>query len=159
MATALLMPQYRVLWSKLGGNSRLLSVPRRSISYIGRVDDVPAPGAFSRAVVDQGKVYVSGTGAGNDTGGDARIGTAFEETTWALENIAAILEAAGSSVPQTLSVTMLLTEKNDYAECNKAYIAFFEEHGAVALPARSTALWGVPTTAKVAFSCVANVEE
>lgn len=41
-------------------------------------------------------------------------------------------------------------------QANRAYVAFFEEHGlAGRLPARSTAMWGVPTTAKVAFSVVA----
>ena len=53
---------------------------------------------------------------------------------------------------------MLLTDKEDYAECNRAYVQFFRERGVVELPARSTAMWGVPTTAKVAFSAVAIVD-
>lgn len=34
--------------------------------------DAPAPGAFSRATRAAGLVFVSGTGAGNDTGGTPR---------------------------------------------------------------------------------------
>ena len=52
---------------------------------------------------------------------------------------------------------MLLSDPNDYAECNGAYVEFFAEHGGAELPSRSTALWGVPTTAKVAFSVIAAV--
>ena len=55
---------------------------------------------------------------------------------------------------QVLSVTMLLTSKDDYAECNTEYIKHFGVNRE-GLPARATALWGVPTEAKVAFSCVA----
>jgi hypothetical protein len=43
--------------------------------------DAPAPGAFSRATRAAGLVFVSGTGAGNDIGGQAREGTA-RSTGW-----------------------------------------------------------------------------
>ena len=68
---------------------------------------------------------------------------------------------AGSSTDQIVSATMLLTERADYAEANKAYLEFFkQEVGEQApLPARATALWGVPTTAKVAFSVVASTTQ
>ena len=123
------------------------------------VDGVPPPGAFSRAVVHNGFVYVSGTGASNDTAtGAVRTTSAFDETRGALDNISAVLEAAGSSAERIVVATMLLTDKQDYSECNRAYVRFFAELGlADRLPARSSALWAVPTTAKVAFSVVATV--
>ena len=77
------------------------------------------------------------------------------ETRAALENIAKILAAAGSSPDRIVTATMLLTDKDDYAKCNTAYCDYFREHGGAELPARSTALWGVPTSARVAFSVVA----
>ncbi|CAK0860391.1 unnamed protein product [Prorocentrum cordatum] len=130
--------------------------PLRHISYFRAVDGVPAPGAFSRATVHNGLVYVSGTGADNDTaGGAVPEMTAAEETLRALENVATILRATGSSPDQIVSASMLLSNRDDYAECNAAYVDFFSKHGGPELPARSTALWGVPTTAKVAFSVVA----
>ena len=53
---------------------------------------------------------------------------------------------------------MLLTDRADYAECNRAYVDYFASHAlAERLPARSSALWAVPTEAKVAFSVVATV--
>jgi 2-iminobutanoate/2-iminopropanoate deaminase len=119
------------------------------------VANVPSSPAFSRVVrLEENAgplVYVSGTGAGNDIGGPAREGTATDETRWSLNNVAELLEAAGSGMDRVVSVTMLLTDKSDYDEVNAEYV----KHFPAGLPSRSTALWGVPTTAKVAFSCVA----
>ena len=132
-----------------------------SISYLREIDGVPKPGAFSRATTHGGLVYVSGTGASsNDTGSvETTPMTAAEETCGALENISKILKAANSSVDRIVNATMLISDPKDYAECNEAYVAFLKEHGCVELPSRATALWGVPTNAKVAFSCVAAVAD
>jgi len=113
--------------------------------------DAPAPGAFSRATRAAGLVFVSGTSAGPDGGGRPRAGTAAEETRWALENIGAILRAAGSSLDRVVQVTLLITDPADYREINAEYVRHFPG----GLPARHTARFGVPTTAKVAFACVA----
>jgi len=129
------------------------------VRHIAAVEGVPPPGAFSRATVHNGMVYVSGTGASNDTAtGEVIAASAFDETRGALENVAAVLRAAGSAPERIVVASMLLTDKDDYAECNRAYVDFFAQRGlAERLPARSTAMWGVPTTAKVAFSVVATV--
>ena len=113
--------------------------------------DAPAPGAFSRATRAAGLVFVSGTGAGNDTGGAAPSGTAAEQTRAALENVAAILRAAGSSLERVVQMTLLITDPADYREINAEYV----KHFSGGLPARHTARFGVPTTAKVAFACIA----
>ena len=117
--------------------------------------DGPAPGAFSRATRAAGLVFVSGTGAGNDIGGKAREGTAAEQTRWALENVAAILAAAGSSLERVVQVTLLIQDPADYHEINAEYVRHFPN----GLPARHTARFGVPTTAKVAFACIALAPE
>ena len=113
--------------------------------------DAPAPGAFSRATRAAGLVFVSGTSAGPDASGQPRAGTAAEETRWALEHIAAILRAAGSSLDRVVQVTLLITDPADYREINAEYVRHFPS----GLPARHTARFGVPTAAKVAFACIA----
>jgi 2-iminobutanoate/2-iminopropanoate deaminase len=113
--------------------------------------DAPAPGAFSRATRAAGLVFVSGTGAGNDIGGTPREGTAAQQTRWALENVAAILRAAGSSLDRVVQVTLLIQDPADYHEINAEYVTHFQK----GLPARHTARFGVPTAAKVAFACIA----
>ena len=117
--------------------------------------DAPAPGAFSRATRAAGLVFVSGTGAGNDIGGKAREGTAAEETRWALENVSRILEAAGTSLHRVMQVTMLITDPADYHEINAEYVRHFPG----GLPARHTARFGVPTTARLAVACIALAAE
>ncbi len=114
--------------------------------------DAPAPGAFSRATRAAGLVFVSGTGAGNDIGGQAREGTATEQTRWAIENVEAILRAAGSSLDRVVQMTLLIQDPADYREINAEYVKHFPSGQ---LPARHTARFGVPTVAKVAFACIA----
>eukprot|EP00927_Polykrikos_kofoidii_P007250 TRINITY_DN1295_c4_g1_i1.p2 TRINITY_DN1295_c4_g1~~TRINITY_DN1295_c4_g1_i1.p2 ORF type:complete len:204 (-),score=44.92 TRINITY_DN1295_c4_g1_i1:448-1059(-) len=145
------------------GVQRLVSTSRPEVNRQGKISflepravaPVPTSPAFSRMTRARGLIYMSGTGAGNDIGGPARNGTAAEETRWSLENMAALLESAGSSMDQVVSVTMLLSSRDDYDECNAEYCRHFPN----GLPSRSTALWGVPTDAKVAFSCVALAPE
>jgi len=87
--------------------------------------DAPAPGAFSRATRAAGLVFVSGTGAGNDVGGGAAGGAAAEQTRRALQNVSAILRAAGSSLDRVVQVTLLITDPADYREVNAEYVKHF----------------------------------
>lgn len=117
----------------------------------------PAPGdarPFSRAVRAGGMVYVSGASAPHDpASGVHRGATPAEEVRNALTFIAALLEEAGSSLDRVVQVTMLISDRADYAACNAEYVKFFPR----GLPARHTALFGVPTEARVGFACVALV--
>ena len=117
--------------------------------------DQPEPGSsrpFSRATRAGGLVFVSGHAAPHDpTQGIDRGGTATDEVRHALKLIERILLEAGSGLEHVVQVTMLLTDPNDYEECNREYI----KHFPAGLPARHTARFGVPTEARVAFSCIA----
>jgi 2-iminobutanoate/2-iminopropanoate deaminase len=53
-----------------------------------------------------------------------------------------------------VQVTMLITDPSDYEACNAEYVKHFPG----GLPARQTVRFGVPTDAKVAFSCIAVTE-
>lgn len=115
----------------------------------------PAPGEarpFSRAVRAVGMVYVSGHSAPHDPArGIHRGATPAEEVRNALAFIAELLEEAGSSLDRVVQVTMLITDRADYAALNAEYVKHFPR----GLPARHTVLFGVPTEARVGFSCVA----
>jgi 2-iminobutanoate/2-iminopropanoate deaminase len=115
----------------------------------------PEPGSarpFSRVAKAGGLVFVSGHSAPHDPArGIHRGATAAEETRNALRQVAALLEEAGSSLDRVVQVTMLITDRADYAECNAEYVKHFP-HG---LPARHTALFGVPTEARVGFAAIA----
>ncbi len=115
----------------------------------------PEPGSprpFSRVAKAAGLVFVSGHSAPHDPSrGIHRGETAAEETRNALHHIASLLTEAGSSLDRVVQVTMLITDRADYAECNAEYVRHFP----AGLPARHTALFGVPTEARVGFACTA----
>jgi 2-iminobutanoate/2-iminopropanoate deaminase len=60
-----------------------------------------------------------------------------EQTTQVLENLKAILEAAGSSLAQVVKATVFLKDFNDFAAMNAIYGVYLAPQGVVP-PARST---------------------
>jgi len=121
--------------------------------------DPPEPGArrsFSRAAKAAGLVFVSGASAPHDPSrGIYRGDTAAEQVHNSLTHIADVLKTAGSSLDRVVQVTMLIIDPADYDACNAEYVKHFPR----GLPARHTARFGVPTEAKVAFSCIALAAE
>jgi 2-iminobutanoate/2-iminopropanoate deaminase len=120
-----------------------------------RFIDQPKPGElrpFSRATQAGGLVFVSGHSAPHDPANGIHRGkTAQEQVRQSLALIREILAEAGSSLERVVQMTMLITDPADYAACNEEYVKHFPG----GLPARHTARFGVPTDAKVAFSCIA----
>lgn len=107
---------------------------------------------FSRAVSAGGMIYISGHSAPHDPqNGIFRGDTPAEEVRNAIKYIATILTDANSALEKVVQVTMLINDKADYAALNAEYKRYFPN----GLPARHTALFGVPTQARVAFACVA----
>jgi 2-iminobutanoate/2-iminopropanoate deaminase len=125
------------------------------IDFIG----LPEPGSrrpFSRATKAAGLIFVSGSSAPHDPGrGIYRGDTAAEQVRNSLQFIAEVLNAAGSGLDRVVQITMLITDPADYDACNAEYV----KHFPAGLPARQTARFGVPTEAKVAFSCIACAGE
>lgn len=117
--------------------------------------DQPKPGEarpFSRATRAGGLVFVSGHSAPHDPArGIHRGKTPQDEVRNSLALIGEILRQAGSGLERVVQVTMLITDPKDYAACNEEYVKHFPG----GLPARHTARFGVPTEARVAFSCIA----
>ena len=115
----------------------------------------PAPGEarpFTRAVRAGGLVYVSGHSAPHDPARGIHRGTTpAEEVRNALTFISGLLEEAGSRLDRVVQVTMLISDRADYAACNAEYVKHFPG----GLPARHTVLFGVPTQARVGFACTA----
>jgi 2-iminobutanoate/2-iminopropanoate deaminase len=111
---------------------------------------------FSLATRAGGLVFVSGQSAPHDPArGILRGETPAEQVRQALAHVAGILAEAGSSLERVVQVTMLISDPADYAECNAEYVKHFPG----GLPARHTARFGVPTPARVAFSCIALAGE
>ncbi len=127
----------------------------QNISFIAH----PEPNStrpFSRATRAGGLVFVSGHSAPHDPENGVHRGeTAAEQVRNALAYIGQILIDSGSRLDLVVQVTMLITDPADYAACNAEYVKHFPG----GLPARHTARFGVPSEAKVAFSCIALAAE
>jgi 2-iminobutanoate/2-iminopropanoate deaminase len=107
---------------------------------------------FSRATRAGGLIFVSGHSAPLDAArGIQRGATPGDEVRNALAVMRSILRDCGSDLDKVVQVTMLITDPADYDACNAAYVSHFPG----GLPARHTARFGVPTDARVAFSCIA----
>lgn len=88
-------------------------------------EGAPTPtGPFPHAVRVGDLVFTSGqAGRNRDTG---TMGDAAEQVDWALRNLSAILEAAGSSLDRAVKVTLFLRDDvRDMAAVNAAYTAHF----------------------------------
>ncbi|WP_018142506.1 Rid family detoxifying hydrolase [Alloscardovia criceti] len=85
-----------------------------------------ALGAYSQAVKANGFVFVSGQlGIDPDTG-ELAGATPELQTHQAMKNIAAILEAAGSSLDKVVRATIYMKNANDFADINAVYAQYFE---------------------------------
>ena len=126
------------------------------IEFINPSELGSRPRPFSRATKAGGFVFVSGHSAPHDpANGKPRGETPQEQVRGAIETLQAILAAAGSSLDRIVWVTMLIIDPADYDACNEEYIKHFPN----GLPARHTVRFGVPTDAKVGFSCIALADD
>jgi 2-iminobutanoate/2-iminopropanoate deaminase len=94
-----------------------------------------SPATYSQAVKAAGLVFVSGTAPADPATGQLVGETIQEQTRQCLTNIAAILEAAGSSIERIVSATVVLADEDDFAGMNEEWLRWF----AIDPPARQGA--------------------
>jgi 2-iminobutanoate/2-iminopropanoate deaminase len=91
-----------------------------------RTPDAPAPPpTYSQAVRAAGLVFVSGTGPHDPVTGKIVGETIQEQTRQCLQNVSAILKAAGSSLDQVVSATVIILEETDFAGMNEEWLKWF----------------------------------
>lgn len=88
----------------------------------------------SQAVKFGNLVFCSGQAPGDPSTGQLVKGGIEAETRQVLNNLKAILEAAGSSLEKVLKVTIHMTSIKEHAKMNEVYREFFPENQ----PARTT---------------------
>ena len=84
----------------------------------------PSP-TYSQAVRAAGLVFVSGTAPIDPDTGQIKGSTIQEQTRQCLTNIAAILEAAGTSLDKIVSATVILAEEDDFPGMNEEWLRWF----------------------------------
>jgi 2-iminobutanoate/2-iminopropanoate deaminase len=121
-----------------------------------RTENAPAPfqGApYNQAIVAGELVFVAGQ-LGLRPGDAAVEGDITQQTEQALSNVAAILEAAGSSMEHLLKTSVFLMDLGDFQAMNEVYAARVGDRP----PARSTfQVAKLPSGALVEIEAIAHL--
>lgn len=116
-----------------------------------------AIGPYSQAIKLDGMVYTAGQVAIEPAVGKLIEGGIEDQTRQVLENLTAVLKAAGTSLGRVVKTTVFLTTMDNFAAMNGVYAQYFNSD---APPARSTvAVVGLPLGALVEIECVALLAE
>lgn len=121
---------------------------------IVHTNDAPAAvGAYSQAVVVGGLVFTAGQiplhPDGHLVEGDVRV-----QARQVLDNLSAVLAAAGSGLDRAVKCTVFLADMNDFAAMNEVYGGYFTGEP----PARSAVeVARLPRDVRVEIECIAEV--
>jgi len=118
-------------------------------------DKGPKPiGPYSQAVKSNGFLFASGQVALDPRNNEFIGGDIRQQTERAMENIKAVVEAAGSNLHHVVKTTVFLKDMNDFAAMNEAYGKYFT----AAPPARSTVqVARLPKDALVEIEAIASL--
>ena len=118
-------------------------------------DQAPAAlGPYSQAIKVRGStiVYCSGQIGLDPQTGSLAGETAIEQARRVMENLKAVIEAAGAHLSDVVKTTMYLTDMNDFAAVNEVYATYFTANQ----PARATVEASrLPKDAKVEIDATA----
>lgn len=119
-------------------------------------DKVPAPvGPYSQAIRVDNSVFVAGQIGLDAATGKLVDGDIKAQTRQALQNLSAVLEAAGTTLNNVVKTTVFLADLDDFADMNEVYAEFFADHP----PARSAVqVARLPLDALIEIEAIAIVE-
>ena len=111
-------------------------------------------GPYSQAIRANGFIFTAGQVALDPATSQMAQGGIAAETVRVLENLKAVVEAAGSSLAHAVKVTVYLKDMNDFAAMNEVYARYFPNNP----PARSTIeAVRLPRDARVEMDMIALV--
>ncbi len=111
-----------------------------------------ALGPYSQAIQAGDLIFCAGQTPLDPATGKLVEGGIQAQTRRALQNLSAVLQAAGSSLGRVVKTTVFLTNLDDFKAMNETYAEFFPS----AAPARSTVqVSRLPAGASVEIECIA----
>lgn len=121
-----------------------------------RTEKAPQPiGPYAQAIRVGNLVFTSGQIPLDPETGQLVSGGIEQQTQRVLENLKAVLEAAGTSLERVVRTTCFLANLDDFPAFNQVYARYFGEHP----PARTTVQAArLPAGALVEVDCIAVVE-
>ena len=119
-------------------------------------DKAPAPiGPYSQAIQFGNMLYTSGQIAINPATGDLEIEDIKAETSLVMENLRAVLQAAGMNFEHVIKASIFVSDMHNFAAINKVYATYFNEATA---PARETVeIANLPKFVNVEISMIASL--
>jgi 2-iminobutanoate/2-iminopropanoate deaminase len=113
-------------------------------------------GPFSQGIKDGGRIFVSGQGPVDPDSGEIVSEDIGEQTARTLENVAAVLEAGGSSLDSVVKTTVFVTDMSNYDAINEVYAEYVSDP----YPARSAVeVADLPIDIGVEIEVIAAVED
>ena len=117
-------------------------------------ENAPAPiGPYNQAVLTGNTLYTSGQIAIDPATGELVTDNIEVETTQVMNNMKAVLAAAGMTFENVVKSTIFIMDMNDFGNINTVYGSYFNEKTA---PARETVqVAGLPKNVNVEISMIA----
>ena len=117
-------------------------------------EKAPAPiGPYNQAVLAGNTLYTSGQIALDPQTMELVISDIETETKQVMENMKAVLEAAGMTFENVIKSTIFIMDMNDFDRINTVYGSYFNEKTA---PARETVqVAGLPKNVNIEISMIA----
>ena len=123
-----------------------------NIDFVHTEHAPAAIGPYSQATIAGDLIFTAGQVALDPSNGNVIEGGIEEQTAQVLANLAAVLDAAGTSLSRVIKTTVFLTDMADFPAMNAVYAEAFGDHK----PARSTvAVAGLPLGVRVEIEIVA----
>lgn len=121
-----------------------------------KTDKAPLPiGPYNQAVIANNTLYISGQIAINPVTGELVISNIEDETRQVLENLKAILEAAGLGFENMLKCSVFVKDMNHFGRINAIYAQYFNEATA---PARELVeVANLPRFVNIEISAIATL--
>ena len=118
-----------------------------------QTDKAPkAIGPYSQGIVAGDLVFCAGQVALDPKSGEVVSGEIREQVRRVLDNLAAVLDAAGSGMDRVVKTTVFLTDFAEFGAMNEIYAERFGAHR----PARSTVQVSfLPRGARIEIECIA----
>ncbi|MGJ8665932.1 MAG: Rid family detoxifying hydrolase [Patiriisocius sp.] len=119
-------------------------------------DKAPAPiGPYNQAVQFGNMLYTSGQIAINPITGELEIAEIKAETKLVMENLKAVLEAAGMTFENVIKSSIFVSDMHNFSKINDVYGSYFNEATA---PARETVeVANLPKFVNVEISVIASL--
>ena len=125
-----------------------------------KTDRAPAPvGPYNQGVVASGKMlFAAGQICLDAQTGELVGSTVAEQTDKVLQNLTAVLKAAGSELSDVVKTSVFLKDMNDFGAMNKVYAKYFDDEDEA--PARACVeVARLPKDVLVEIECIAMVPD